>query len=149
MSPDPTQEVCSVRVGETLYGIPIAHLLEIVGKPGREPIPLAPSFIGGLVHYRGEVLAAVSLRRLLGLEPAGAAEDVLVFEGASEQFGVMVDAVGEILNVSAADFEPNPATLNPRLQALFSGVWKLSDRLLIRLEPERLDPMHLISACPV
>jgi chemotaxis signal transduction protein len=62
-----TQQVCSVRVGETLYGIPIAHVLEILGKPATQPVPLAPPFVGGLVHYRGEVLTAVSLRRLLGM----------------------------------------------------------------------------------
>jgi purine-binding chemotaxis protein CheW len=137
------QQVCSVRVGETLYGIPIAHVLEILGKPATQPVPLAPLFVGGLVHYRGEVLTAVSLRRLLGMEPATAPEDVLVFESADGPFGLFVDSVGEVLNVSPAEHEPNPATLESRRQTLFAGAWKLKDRLLVTLEPERLDPMRL------
>lgn len=137
------EQVCSVRVGETLYGIPIAQVLEILGKPSTQPVPLAPPFVGGLVHYRGEVLTAVSLRRLLGMEPAQAREDVLVFESADGPFGLFVDAVGEVLNVSSAEHEPNPATLENRRQALFDGAWKMKDRLLVKLDPERLQPMHL------
>lgn len=139
-------EVCSVRVGETHFGIPIDHVLEILGKPAMQPVPLAPSFVGGLVHYRGEVLTAVSLRRLLGMEPASAPEDVLVFESADGPFGLFVDAVGEVMHVSPALHEPNPPTLEARRQALFAGAWKLKDRLLVTLEPERLDPMRLATA---
>ena len=143
-----TLEVCSVRVGDTLYGIPIAHVLEILGKPATQPVPLAPYFVGGLVHYRGEVLTAVSMRRLLSMEPAGSAEDVLVFENAGGLFGLFVDSVGEVLHVSNADHEPNPATLDARRQGLFDGAWKLKDRLLVSLEPARLDPLRLASAFP-
>lgn len=142
----PTQQVCSVRVGETLYGIPIAHVLEILGKPATQPVPLAPPFVGGLVHYRGEVLTAISLRRLLGMDPAPAPEDVLVFESADGPFGLFVDSVGEVLNVSGADHEPNPATLENRRQALFDGAWKRKDRLLVKLDPARLEPMRLAGA---
>ncbi|HTW46536.1 MAG TPA: chemotaxis protein CheW [Acidobacteriaceae bacterium] len=141
-----TQQVCSVRVGETMYGIPIAHVLEILGKPATQPVPLAPPFVGGLVHYRGEVLTAVSLRRLLDMEPAAAREDVLVFESPDGPFGLFVDSVGEVLNISTAEHEPNPATLEGRRQTLFAGAWKLKDRLLVTLEPERLDPMRLAGA---
>ncbi len=142
------EEVCSVQVGETLYGIPIARVLEILGKPATQPVPLAPYFVGGLVHYRGEVLTAVSLRRLLGMEPAEKTEDVLVFETPGGLFGLFVDAVGEVLQVSAVDHEPNPATLEARRQALFDGAWKLKDRLLVSLDPERLDPIRLVGAFP-
>lgn len=142
---NPTQEVCSVQVGDTHYGIPISQVLEILGKPATQPVPLAPFFVGGLVHYRGEVLTAVSLRRLLEMEPATTAEDVLVFETADGPFGLFVDSVGEVLNVSSADHEANPATLDSRRQAIFSGAWKLKDRLLVTLEPERLGPMRLSS----
>lgn len=144
----PTLEVCSVRVGETLYGIPIVHVLEILGKPATQPVPLAPSFVGGLVHYRGEVLTAVSLRRLLGMEAAPGPEDVLVFESSGALFGLFVDSVGEVLRVSAAEHEPNPATLESRRQTLFDGAWKLKDLLLVSLDPQRLDPMRLAGAFP-
>lgn len=136
-------EVCSVCVGTTLFGIPIQHILEIVGSARPQPIPLAPGFVGGLIHYRGDVLTTVSLRYLLDLPPLDGAQDVLVLESEAGCFGLQVDSVGEVLSVSGIDYEPNPSILNERRRALLAGAYKLKDSLLIMLDPERLDPAQL------
>jgi len=107
-------EVCSVRLAETWFGVPITHILEIVGSARPQQVPLAPLYVGGLVHYRGDVLTTVSLRHLLGLPPRDGAQDILVLESAGGCFGLLVDAVGEVLTVSSADHEPNPSILDQR-----------------------------------
>lgn len=136
-------EVCSVCVGTTLFGIPIQHILEIVGSARPQPIPLAPDFVSGLIHYRGDVLTTVSLRSLLDLPRLDGKQDILVLESEGGCFGLQVDLVGEVLTVSGADFEPNPSTLVERRRALLAGAYKLKDGLLIMLDPERLDPERL------
>jgi len=136
-------EVCSVRLGKTLFGVPITHILEIVGASQPQPVPLAPDYVGGLVHYRGDVLTTVSLRRLLDLPPHEGAQDILVLESAGGIFGLLVDSVGEVLTVSAADHEPNPSILDERRRGLLAGAYKLKDSLLVMLDPNRLDPLHL------
>ncbi len=136
-------EVCSVHAGAILFGVPIAHILEIVGSARPQPVPLAPGFIGGLVHYRGDVLTTVSLRHLLGLPPREGPQDILVLESAGGCFGLLVDSVSEVLTVSTADYEPNPSILDERRGALFAGSYKLKNQLLVMLEPERLDPVRL------
>jgi purine-binding chemotaxis protein CheW len=136
-------EMCSVRVGKTLFGVPITHILEIVGSAAVQPVPLAPVYVGGLVHYRGDVLTTVSMRRLLEMPPIEALPDILVFDGENGYFGLLVDAVGEVLTVDRAAFEPNPSILDSRLMQLFAGAYKLKDGLLVMLEPKRLDPMTL------
>lgn len=141
-------EMCSVVIGQTLYGVPVMRILEILGKPSKQPIPLAPGYIGGLVHYRGEVLTAVSLRRLLNMPAHDAIEDILVFEGADGYFGLLVDEVGEVMTVLPADFEGNPSTLDDRRKSLFAGTYKLSSALLVMLDPERLDPVCLAETAP-
>jgi purine-binding chemotaxis protein CheW len=136
-------EMCSVRVGETLFGIPVTRILEILGKPATHPVPLSPDFIGGLAHYRGEVLTTVSLRRLLHMSRHETSEDVLVFEGDDGYFGLLVDEVCEVLTVSPAEFESNPSTLDDRRKSLFAGTYKLQSGLLVMLDPDRLDPVRL------
>jgi purine-binding chemotaxis protein CheW len=136
-------EVCSVRVGKTLYGVPITHILEIVGSAHPQPVPLAPSYVGGLVHYRGDVLTTVSLRQLLALPAKDGAQDILVLENKGGCFGLLVDSVGEVLTVSASEYEPNPSILNGHRRDLLAGAYKLKDHLLIMLDPERLDPVRL------
>jgi purine-binding chemotaxis protein CheW len=144
-------EMCSVRVEKTLFGIPIQHILEIVGSTRPKLVPLAPEFVGGLIHYRGDVLTTVSLRRLLGLPGQAGAEqhglhDILVLEGSDGCFGLLVDDVGEVLTVSSADYEPNPSILDERRRALFAGAYKLKKGLLVMLDPDRLDPARLGAA---
>jgi purine-binding chemotaxis protein CheW len=144
-------EMCSVRVGSTLFGLPITHILEIVGHTCPQDVPLAPEFVGGLVHYRGDVLTTVSLRQLLGLSRQNAnakggnvsSHDIIVLESSAGCFGLLVDSVGEVLTVSSSDHELNPSTLDAHRSALFAGAYKLQQGLLVMLDPERLDPMHL------
>ena len=139
----PLLEMCSVRVGQTLFGVPITHILEIVGGATPQWVPLAPEFVGGLVHYRGDVLTTVSLRQLLGLAAQEGRQDLLVLESAGGCFGLLVDSVGEVLTVSLDDHEPNPSVLDERRSALFAGAYKLKEGLLVMLDPERLDPLRL------
>jgi purine-binding chemotaxis protein CheW len=136
-------EVCSVRLGDGLFGMPISHILEIVGAARPQPVPLAPSFVGGIVHYRGDVLTTVSMRQLLGMPPAEGRQDILVLESPGGCFGLLVDSVGEVLRISSAELEPNPSTLDESRRGLFAGAYKLKEMLLVMLDPEKLDPMRL------
>ncbi len=141
--PAPVAEMCSVRLDKRLFGIPITHILEIVGQTSPQPVPLAPRFVGGIVHYRGEVLTTVSLRQLLDLPARSGPQDMLVLEGTGGCFGLLVDSVGEVLTVLSADYEPNPSTVEERKRMLFAGAYRLNGGVLVALDPERLDPMRL------
>jgi len=136
-------EICSLRLGQSLYGMPISHILEIVGGARPQPVPLAPRFVGGLVHYRGDVLTAVSLRQLLRMPPLDGPQDILVLQSSGGCFGLLVDSVGEVLTVPSADFEPNPSTLDEARRDLIAGAYKLQNALMVMLDPERLDPVWL------
>ena len=139
-------EVCAVRLGRARFGVPIRSILEIVGSTRPRPVPLAPEFVGGLVHYRGDVLTAVSLRRLLDLPDVEGGQAVLVIEDEGCCFGLQVDAVEEVLELQAGAYEPNPSTLDDRRKGLFAGAYKLPEGLLVMLEPGRLDPARLCAA---
>jgi chemotaxis signal transduction protein len=47
------------------------------------------------------------------------------------------------LTVPAADFEPNPSTLDETRRDLIAGAYKLQNALMVMLDPERLDPVRL------
>jgi purine-binding chemotaxis protein CheW len=136
-------EMCSVRVGEMLLGLPIRRILEIVGLARPQPVPLAPDYVGGLIHYRGDVLTTVSLRSLLGMPLSERPQPTLVLEGASGCYGVLVDAVGEVMTVSPQAWEPSPSTLDKSRTKMLTGAYKLKDGLLVIVDPDELDPQHL------
>jgi purine-binding chemotaxis protein CheW len=144
--PAAVAEMCSVWLDKRLFGVPITHILEIVGRTSPRPVPLAPRFVGGIVPYRGEVLTTVSLRQVLDLPSRDGPQDMLVLEGTGGCFGLLVDSVGEVLTVSGADYEPNPSTVEERKRMLFAGAYRLNGGVLVALDPERLDPMRLAKA---
>lgn len=140
---DELRQVCSVRLGDRLLGIPIRPILEIMGKVRPQPVPLAPEFVGGLVHYRGDVLTTVSLRRVLEMPPRDGAQDLLVMESGGGCFGLLVDKVVEVLQLSEENYESNPSTMAENRKTIFNGAYKLTQGLMAMLDPEQLDPMKL------
>jgi purine-binding chemotaxis protein CheW len=114
--------------------------LKLLARRGLNPVPLAPVFVGGLAPNRGDALTTVSLRQLLGLPPREGRQDMLVLESGGGIFGLLVNAVSEVLTVSSAYYEPNPSILDERKRSLFSGAYTLKDSLLVMLDNEQLDP---------
>jgi purine-binding chemotaxis protein CheW len=137
--------LCTLMVGGEMFAIDTKTIREVLAARAVQRIPLAPAYVAGVIPNRGEVLTTVSLRSLLGLEERGGTSSVLVLEDAEEDewFGLMVDAVGRVVTVEAATLEANPSTLGARAKALFDGVYKLPDGLMIRLDSTKLRPSRL------
>ncbi|HEX3969322.1 MAG TPA: chemotaxis protein CheW [Edaphobacter sp.] len=137
--------LCSLFAGEETFGIDTRKIREVLGESGFERVPMSPEFIAGVVPYRGEVLTAVNLRALLGMEASSGACCVLVIEDdeAAERFGLVVDSVGGVVTVSRRALETNPCTLGARGKWLFDGAYKMDGGLMVRLNPQRLCPSRL------
>jgi purine-binding chemotaxis protein CheW len=117
---------------------------EVLGSAEPQRVPLAAAYIAGVLTYRGEVLEAVSLRTLLGLETKTSAHRVLVLEDKEGgRFGLMVDGVGGMVTAAESAREQNPATLEARGEAIFDGVYRMDTGLMTRLDAERMRPAEL------
>ena len=56
-----------VRVDEQSYMLPIASVIEIVQPLPVSALPGAPSWISGLVNFRGEIAAVLNIKSLFGM----------------------------------------------------------------------------------
>lgn len=101
--------------GET-YGIPVLKVREIISLLPITPVPQVPAYMKGVINLRGKVIPVVDLRTKFQLpeaETTGNTCIVVVQVGATAHsqgklVGIIVDAVEEVANVSAADIEPTP-----------------------------------------
>jgi two-component system, chemotaxis family, chemotaxis protein CheY len=55
-----------------------------------------------------------------------------------ESYGLLIDAIGEVLNLPASGRQDNPVNLEPLLARVLAGVHRLEDRLLVVLDIERV-----------
>ncbi|MDR3745026.1 MAG: chemotaxis protein CheW [Acidobacteriaceae bacterium] len=143
-----TISICSLRVGDALFGIDTRQIREALGKTTPQQVPLAPKYIAGVVPYRGDVLTTVSLRVLLGLEPLAETGCILVLDDKedNQHFGVLVDGVGKVLTMDLNALEENPRRLDPRSMELFDGAFRMDFGLMVRLNPQRLRPSRLAAS---
>jgi purine-binding chemotaxis protein CheW len=51
---------------------------------------------------------------------------------------LLVDEIGDVVEVSEAAFEPAPATVQVSSRELLRGVYKLDKKLLLQLDADRL-----------
>lgn len=134
------QQVCTFQIAGSWYGLEVTRVREIVLPQQLTPVPLANRAVAGLINLRGQIVTAIELRRRLGL-PERMAEQSgvnIVIETDDGAVSLIADDIGDVLWLSAVDFEPPPETLHAPARELTLGVYKLSERLLVLLDPERL-----------
>ena len=105
---------------------------------GERPItrvPLAPREVLGVLNLRGQVVAALDMRRRLGLE--GEAEETMnvVLRGERAGVSLVVDQVGDVIDVSGEGV--SAGVLEGPLGELVETVYRLPGRLLAVLSAER------------
>jgi purine-binding chemotaxis protein CheW len=93
-----------------------------------------------LLNLRGRIVTAVDLRRRLGLVPPGEVRKRMAIgiEYKGESYGLLIDAIGEVLNLPSGSRESNPINLEARLARVSAGVHRLEDRLLVVLDVDRV-----------
>ena len=134
-----SRQYATFEVDDQLFGVPVAIVQEVLSFSEYTPVPLAPKAVGGLFNLRGQVIAAVDLRVQLGLPPrdlAGPAMNVIV-RTEDESVSLLVDRIGEVVDLSEDAFEPPPDTLHGPTRELINGAFKLDGRLMLALDTAR------------
>ncbi len=130
----------TIVVGEQLFGIPVLQVQDVLGAQRITRVPLAPPEVAGSLNLRGRIVTAIDLRIRLGLPELadGKQRMSVVVDLQGELYSLMVDQVGEVLSLSEATFERNPATLDVRWREVSAGIYRLDGNLLVVLDVARL-----------
>jgi len=131
-------EYVTAMVGGELFGLPIGRVQDVFVPDRLTRVPLAPPEIAGILNLRGRIVTLVDLCHRLGLERRSESVMAIGVELKGESYGLMIDQVGEVMSLDAADFERNPVNLDPKLAAVSSGIYRLEDQLLLVLDVDRL-----------
>jgi purine-binding chemotaxis protein CheW len=129
------------RLAHELFAVATETVHEVLTNQPLTPVPLAPPHVVGLLHLRGLVMPAIDLRRRLRLPRAvdGRPGNVVVLKTVDGFVGVIVDAIGDVLEIEADRWSPPPQTLPPRERECVFGVCPLAEGVLLGLRVDVLD----------
>lgn len=144
-------EYCSyvtLTLGDQLCGVPVLAVRDVLAGQSIARIPLAPPEVAGNLNLRGRIVTAIDLRQRLHLSPrtAKAKPMSVVTEQGSELYALLVDQVSEVVSLRAADMERNPPTLPPIWAEHSVGIFRVSERLMVVLDVDKLLKLEMALA---
>jgi purine-binding chemotaxis protein CheW len=134
------RQFCTFYLSEQCYGIDVLHVQEIVRSQPLTRVPLAHPIVRGLMNLRGQIVTAIDTRRRLDLPERGEQDEPVnvVLQTSDGAVALLVDEIGEVLEANEQQFERPPETLSGTLRDVVQGAYKLPDRLLVILDPQRI-----------
>ncbi len=132
-------QLATFVVGRFLFGIDVLNVQEVLRFQRMTKVPLAPPVIVGLINLRGQIVPAIDMRRRLFLEPRKDDEYPmnLVVRTEDGAVSLLVDEIGDVLELKSHTFENTPANVAPNVREMIRGVYKLKSRLLFVLDTEK------------
>jgi purine-binding chemotaxis protein CheW len=131
-----SRQYATFEVADQLFGVEVHTVQEVLSYNEYTPVPLAPPAVGGLFNLRGQVIAAVDLRVQLGLARQALRGPVMnvILRGDGEPVSLLVDRIGEVVDLDDESFEPPPDTLSGPSRELVTGTFKMDGRLMLALD---------------
>ena len=135
-----SRQFCTFYLGEHLFGLDVLCVQEVVRLQPITRVPLAHRVVQGLINLRGQIVTALDLRRRLDLpdrEEQGEPVNVVV-QTDDGPVSLLVDGIGDVLEISDEQFEPPPETLRGPVSEAIKGAYKLPDTLLTILDVRKI-----------
>jgi purine-binding chemotaxis protein CheW len=134
------KQFCTFHVDGLYFGLDVLKVQEIIRYQEMTRVPLAPPVVRGLINLRGQIVTAIDLRRRLELRerPADQLPVNVVVQTDDGAVSLLVDEIGDVLQVSDTLFEPPPETLQGTARQMIRGAYKLNERLLLLLDTDKV-----------
>ncbi len=139
--PAKMRQFCSFWVCGRMFGIDIQDVKEVNRVMDITKIHHASPAVKGLVNIRGQINLVLNLRQMMGFQPKETDNHsrIVIFKpDVAETLGILVDKVGDVVEVEENSIEPitgtsdDPQFSNDHLQ-LYTGVCKLEKDLMVLL----------------
>jgi purine-binding chemotaxis protein CheW len=133
-------QFCTFFLDGHFFGVPVQRVQEVIRYQEMTRVPLVPPVVRGLINLRGQIVTAIDLRKRLGMteRPASQLPMNVVVRTGDGAFSLLVDEIGDVIEVTEKSFERPPETLQGVAREMIRGVHKMPERLLLLLDTERV-----------
>jgi purine-binding chemotaxis protein CheW len=129
-------QLVSFHLDNEEYGVEVLKVREIIRMVNITHMPNTPPYVEGIINLRGKVIPIISMRKRFGLMDmeSNNLSRVIIMDIGGELLGFTVDAVSEVIRVSANEIQPAPTVASGGIgQEYIEGVINHADKLLVLL----------------
>ena len=132
-------KVFSFLVNDEFYAVDVALVQRVVQKMTVTPVPSAPDEVIGIANLKGRVITVLNLCVLLGdkkkhdIEYGSRAVKAIIFKtfsGSEEQFGLLIDKPGSLVEINDNTIRPLSRTGETDEGFCISGIAEINNVLL-------------------
>ena len=134
-----SRQYATFAVAGHFLGVDVLEVQEVLRGQSLTRVPLAPPVVEGLINLRGQIVPALDMRCVLGLDASerGPGAVSVVVRSRHGAVSLQVDEIEDVIEVGAGSFEAAPANIDAGIRGLLTGIHKLEGRLLLVLNTER------------
>jgi purine-binding chemotaxis protein CheW len=149
-SAETRRQFITFRSNDQEFGADIMLIREIRGWTPTTPLPHSPDYVRGVINLRGVVLPVVDLKARLGHGPTDvtAKHVIIVVKSGNRTIGLLVDAVSDILSVTAADIQATPELARDSQSEFVGGIAVLDQRMVTILSMDKLTALLVGESSP-
>ncbi|MFK7882315.1 chemotaxis protein CheW [Roseobacter sp.] len=127
-----TIELLTFQIADQEYSLDIMSVREIRGWTRTTPLPHAPTYMKGVINLRGTVLPVMDLSERLGLNPQKQTDRnvIIVVNHDDVMTGLLVDAVSDIIALTADDLQPPPEMQAGATPNVVSSLTLIDERMI-------------------
>jgi purine-binding chemotaxis protein CheW len=128
------------ELGSEIYGLDIATVHEIIRMQPITKVPKAPFYVEGVINLRGKVIPVIDMGKRFGLEKVENNKNnrIVVVNIQDTILGIIVDAVTEVIRIPMDSIEPVSDIITAANSDYLLGIAKLTDKMVILLELDKL-----------
>jgi len=149
-----TLQCLTFMLGDEMFALDIRTVREIIQYYPMTSVPMMPAFVRGVINLRGAVVPVIDLQLRFGRAAAaiGKKACIVIFDGVRDgeriEFGLLVDAVSEVIDFSSQAIEPAPSFGTSVRRDFIHGIGKVGKRFVIIIEPAKaLDLDEMADMC--
>lgn len=136
----PSQLYCTFYLAGNYLGVEVSRVQEIIRYQQMRRVPLAHPVVQGLINLRGQIVTAINLSRRMEIEEQVKNHEPVnvVCRQGDESTSLLVDEIGDVIEVQDELYEECPDTIQGSWKEFIKGAYKLSDKLLLVLDTEKV-----------
>ena len=138
-------EVIAFKVHDDEYCVDIMSVREIRGWTPATRIPHAPPFVRGVINLRGAVLPIIDLAARFGFNQTETSERnvIIVAQMDGQLFGLLVDAVSDIMTITMDDLQPTPNVGSETARTFIKNVIAREEQMIRFIDLKQILPQEM------